>query len=83
MKNAPLSVNWTGSGAFYVYSLFLLWHLIFLSAAFTLLDDGIFHIVPEKTGQLFDALVSMLEKMLGVEDGQFLERTRKYWKFDP
>lgn len=56
---------------------------IFLSAAFTLLDDGIFHIVPEKTGQLFDALVSMLEKMLGVEDGQFLERTRKYWKFDP
>lgn len=48
MKNAPLSVNWTGSGAFYVSSLFLLWHLIFLSAAFTLLDDGIFHIVPEK-----------------------------------
>lgn len=48
MKNAPLSVNWAGSGAFYVSSLFLLWHLIFLSAAFTLLDDGIFHIVPEK-----------------------------------
>lgn len=56
---------------------------IFLSAAFTLLDDGIFQVEPEEMAGLFEALISMLEKMLGAEAGQLLARAQEYWKFEP
>ena len=54
---------------------------IFLAATSTLLDEGIFQIEPEKTQKLFDAMILMLEKMLGVEEGHFLAATREHWKF--
>lgn len=54
---------------------------IFLAAASTLLDEGIFQVEGEKVQEIFDAMIVMLEKMLGVEDGKFLEITQKYWKF--
>ena len=54
---------------------------IFLASASTLLDEGIFQIEPEKTQKLFDAMILMLEKMLGVEEGHFLAVTREHWKF--
>ena len=39
---------------------------IFLASATTLFDDGIFQVEPEKQEMLFLALISLLEKMLGV-----------------
>lgn len=53
---------------------------IFLSAATTLFDDGIFQVAPEKMQSLFTALIAMLEKMLGVEAGRFLSRIDEYTK---
>lgn len=49
---------------------------IFLSSAFTLLDEGIFKIEPEKAGNLFVALSSMLEKLLGTQQGELLSMTQ-------
>lgn len=54
---------------------------IFLAAASTLLDEGIFQVEAEKTQKIFDAMIVMLEKMLGVEEGKFLQITQQYWKF--
>lgn len=54
---------------------------IFLASASTLLDDGIFQVEPEKTQRLFEAMIRMLEKMLGVEEGTFLARACEYWTF--
>lgn len=51
---------------------------IFLSSAITLLDDGIFRVAPEKEQGLFIALVAVLEKMLGVEEGRFRNRIGEY-----
>lgn len=51
---------------------------IFLSAATTLLDDGIFQPEPEKEQELFFALIAVLEKMLGVEKGRFWNRIGEY-----
>ncbi|MGN0350073.1 MAG: TetR/AcrR family transcriptional regulator [Roseburia sp.] len=51
---------------------------IFLSSAITLLDDGIFQVAPEKIQGLFIALVAVLEKMLGVEEGRFRNRIGEY-----
>ena len=46
-------------------------------------DDGIFQVEPEEMAGLFEALISMLEKMLGAEAGQLLARAQEYWKFEP
>lgn len=54
---------------------------IFLASAATLLDDGIFEVEPEKMQEMFLALLSVLEKMLGVEKGSVLSRAEKYWNF--
>lgn len=51
---------------------------IFLAAATTLLDDGIFHVPAENTRSLFGALMAVLEKMLGVEEGRFRNRIEEY-----
>lgn len=51
---------------------------IFLTSAVTLLDDGIFKIEPEKKMMLLVALVSNLEKMLGVPTGTFTDRIQEY-----
>lgn len=51
---------------------------IFLTSAVTLLDDGIFKIEPEKKMMLLVALVSNLEKMLGVSSGTFTDRIQEY-----
>ncbi|MGN0394500.1 MAG: TetR/AcrR family transcriptional regulator [Coprococcus sp.] len=54
---------------------------IFLAASSTLLDDGIFRVEPEKAQKIFNAMIMMLEKMLGIEEGRFLEVAKKYWSF--
>lgn len=54
---------------------------IFLSAALTLLDDGIFHVEKAQTAKLFEALISAMEKVLVVPDGTFSEKMAAYWKF--
>lgn len=51
---------------------------IFLSAATTLFDDGIFQVAPEKMQSLLVALIVMLEKLLGVEEGKFQSRIEEY-----
>lgn len=52
---------------------------IFLASATTLFDDGIFQVEPEKQAMLFQALISLLEKMLGVESGGFQKKAREYF----
>lgn len=52
---------------------------IFLASATTLFDDGIFQVEPEKQEKLFQALISLLEKMLGVETGSFCDKASKYF----
>lgn len=54
---------------------------ILLSAALTLLDDGIFQIEKAQSAKLFEALISAMEKMLGVADRAFFERMQVYWRF--
>lgn len=44
---------------------------IFLSASMTLLDDGIFHKSKREQASIIMALVSLLDKILGVKDGTF------------
>ena len=53
---------------------------IVLSAALTLLDDGIFRIEKGQAAKLFEALISAMEKMLGVADGTFFEKMSDDWK---
>lgn len=53
---------------------------IFLASATTLLDDGIFELSPEKHAGVFQALITLLEKMLGVEAGRFIRRIGEYRK---
>lgn len=55
---------------------------IFLASSVTLLDEGIFQVEPEKAGKIFEALISLLEKMLGVEEGAFLMIAQGYWQFE-
>lgn len=50
---------------------------IFLASAITLLDDGIFQVEPEKQTRIFQALIILLEKMLGVEPQSFLRKAEK------
>lgn len=56
---------------------------IFLSAAITLLDDGIFKPEPEKEQELFCALIAVLEKILGIEKGRFWSRIGEYMNTTP
>lgn len=51
---------------------------IFLTSAVTLMDDGIFQIEPERKLMLLVALISNLEKMLGVPAGKFTSRAQEY-----
>lgn len=55
---------------------------IFLASAVTLLDDGIFMTAPDKMQGLFEAMLSLLEKMLGMEKGSLGLKAKEYWKFD-
>lgn len=50
---------------------------IFLASAITLLDDGIFQVEPDKKPIIFQALISLLEKMMGVEPHSFLEKAER------
>lgn len=52
---------------------------IFLASAITLLDDGIFSINPEKQQGILIALITLLEKMVGVEEGRFLGKIETYF----
>ena len=52
---------------------------IFLASATTLFDDGIFQVEPEKQEMLFLALISLLEKMLGVESDSFQKKASEYF----
>lgn len=52
---------------------------IFLTSSITLLDDGIFQVEPEEQQMTIRALVALLEKMLGVEDGTFWNLAKQYW----
>ncbi|NLL78643.1 MAG: TetR/AcrR family transcriptional regulator [Clostridiales bacterium] len=54
---------------------------IFLAASSTLLDDGIFEVEREKMQTMFLALISLLEKMLGVESGSLSNKAEGYWQF--
>lgn len=45
---------------------------LFLSSAFTLLDDGIFSIQENEKQTLLQAMILMLEKILNVKKGRFL-----------
>lgn len=49
---------------------------ILLSAALTLLDDGIFRIEKEKAEKLFEALIFAMEKMLGVKAGTLHDKMK-------
>lgn len=54
---------------------------ILLSSALTLLDEGIFAVEPESEALLFEALMTLLEKMLGVAKGSIKEAALQYWQF--
>lgn len=54
---------------------------IFITSAVTLLDDGIFPIEPDQAHQLFEAMISLLGQMLGVEKERLWEKASKYWQF--
>ena len=52
---------------------------IFLTSSITLLDGGIFEVEPEDEQLTLRALVSLLEKMLGVKDETFWNMAKKYF----
>lgn len=54
---------------------------ILLSAALTLLDDGIFQFDKVQSTKVFEAIIYAMEKMFGLKDGVFFERMCEYWKF--
>lgn len=53
---------------------------ILLSAALTLLDDGIFQMDPSQKKKIFEGLIFALEKMLGVKRKTFEERMWGQWR---
>jgi AcrR family transcriptional regulator len=53
---------------------------IFLISSITLLDEGIFQVKPEEQQMTFRALVTVLEKMLGVEDETLWRVAKQYWE---
>ena len=52
---------------------------IFLAAASTLTDDGIFEMSSEEQIKILTALVSVLENMLSVKEGTYEKRLAEYW----
>lgn len=52
---------------------------IFMTSAVMLLDDGIFELSPKKQQSTFRALIALLGKMLGTDDGRIWETVTKYW----
>lgn len=52
---------------------------IFLTSAMTLSDGGIFQLEKEKQQKLFCALISLLAKMLGRDENDFLEKVKGHW----
>lgn len=53
---------------------------IFMAAALTLTDEGIFEIEPEEQLNMINALVSVLEKMLNVKSGSLIDKLEEYFK---
>lgn len=53
---------------------------IYLAAALTLTDEGIFETDKENQQQLMVALISLLEKILEVPEGQFLRAYLREWR---
>ncbi|MDD4843318.1 MAG: TetR/AcrR family transcriptional regulator [Anaerotignum sp.] len=53
---------------------------IFLASSLTLLDDGIFKIEPMQQQLMFQALITLLSKMLNLESRLLLEKAAPYWK---
>lgn len=54
---------------------------IFIASAVTLLDEGIFHVEPDCVPGLFEALLSLLEQMVGMEKYSIRKLALKYWEF--
>lgn len=52
---------------------------IFLTSSIVLLDQGIFQVQPEEQAIVFRALISLLEKMLGVEEDACWSLAMQYW----
>lgn len=52
---------------------------IFLTSSITLLDDGIFKVKPEEQLMTLRALISLLEKMLGVKHDTLWDVAKQYW----
>lgn len=52
---------------------------IFLAASTTLLDEGVFAMEPKEQMAILKALISVLEKMLGIEDGTYQQKVMQYW----
>ena len=53
---------------------------IFLASALTLLDEGIFQIEPTQQQLMFQALITLLSKMLNIESNLLLEKAALYWQ---
>jgi len=53
---------------------------IFLTSALTLLDDGIFQTEPTEQQLLFQALITLLCKMLNVEPELFMQKAACFWQ---
>lgn len=52
---------------------------IFLVSAFVLLDDGIFEFEPQEQQKLFRGLISVLSKMLELDEEEMWEMVMKNW----
>ncbi|WP_167957073.1 TetR/AcrR family transcriptional regulator [Anaerosporobacter faecicola] len=52
---------------------------IFLVSSLNLLDDGIFTFEPEEQQMVFRALISVLGKMLGIDDAPIWEQVLRTW----
>ena len=52
---------------------------IFLAAATTLTDEGIFEISSEEQTKILTALISILENMLSIKEGTYEKKLLEYW----
>ena len=52
---------------------------IFLTSSMTLLDEGVFEMSQEEQQLIIIALLTLLDKMLGVEDGTFWNVAKRYY----
>lgn len=53
---------------------------IFLTSSMTLLDEGVFRMSQEEQQLIIIASLTLLDKMLGVEDGTFLNASKNYYE---